>query len=521
MRGLRGLALLALTVGLSGCAAGPDYSPFSIPTPISFLSTKDGISAGKGRWSAADLAQWWRSFHDPELNSLVARAAAANLDVEIALARLEEARTAVLETVGAALPSGEASASKSIGTGSDVTRSRVSPELTSAANTAGFEKITQAGGFAAGWDLDIFGKHRREIEASEYDAEAAADDREGVLVTVVADVARAYLDLRALQARLAVIHQSIDAAKRNLDLVQTRATQGITNELDVTLAQRELATFEAAAPPLEAQINASEYVIAVLLGKYPRDIVGELTPVRPIPTFPTRIAVGTPRDLMRRRPDIQEAERLLAAATAQIGVATADLYPNLTISGAFGGQGGPKAPKATPITFIGAAGPSLYWPVLDFGTLDAEVSIADLRTKEQLIRYKRTVLQAVEQVEEAVVSFRAQQARLGDLERAIGAAKQAVSLATERYDRGLTDFLNVLDAERQLYELQAEYVITQQDAAEQLVGLYKALGGGWEIYQYVPPIPTPEPALGAAVHRALAPRNIHDYLRTEQPEIRD
>jgi NodT family efflux transporter outer membrane factor (OMF) lipoprotein len=469
------------------------------------------------RWTNADLAQWWRSFHDAELTSLIERAAVSNLDIAVALDRLQEARTRVIERVGAALPVGEASASKSFGTGSDVTRSRVSPELTSAVNTSGFDKVTEAGGFAAAWDLDIFGKHRRDIEASQYDAEAAADDREGVLVTVAADVARAYLDLRAFQARLAVARQTIEAARKNLDVVQNRAKQGITNDLDVTLAQRELATFEAAVPPIQADISAAEYVIAVLLGKYPQEVVGELSRSRPIPAFPKRIAVGTPFDLMKRRPDIQEAERNVAAATARIGVATASLYPDISASGALGGEGGSLTKGGAPLTFIGAVGPSLYWPVLDFGTLDAEVDIADLKTKEQLVFYKRTVLQAVEQVDESVVAFRSQQERLRDLERAITAAKQAVDLSSERYDRGLTDFLNVLDAERQLYELQAEYVTAQQTAAEQLVRLYKALGGGWEAHQTIPPIRQPEPAIAAEVTRALAPKDIHDYLKTEQP----
>jgi NodT family efflux transporter outer membrane factor (OMF) lipoprotein len=506
-----------VTASLAGCAAGPDYSPFAIGVPFSFVSSKAEIT--KGRWANADLVHWWRSFRDPELNSLVERAVAANLDIEIALDRLQEAQTEVLATVGAALPSGELSATKSVGTGSDVTRDRISPELTSGGNTSGYNQVNEAGGFAAGWDLDIFGKHRREIEASQDDAEAAADDREGVLIAVAADVARAYLDLRALQARLVVARQSVEAAQHNLDLVQNRANQGITNDLDVTLAQRELSSFEAVIPPIQAEIDASEYVIAVLLGRYPRDIVRELQPARPIPTFPPRIAVGTPFELLTRRPDIQEAERQLAAATARIGVATADLYPDLSVTGALGGQGGPVAKGGAPITFIGAVGPSLYWPLLDFGTLDAQVDIADLRTKEQLTRYKRTVLQAVEDVDEAVVSFRAQQERLHDIDRAIVAGKQAVTLSSERYDRGLTDFLNVLDAERQLYELQAEYVETQQAAADQLVRLYKALGGGWEAYQATPPIRQPEPAVAAAVERALAPKNIHDYLKTETPMI--
>ena len=386
--------------------------------------------------------------------------------------------------------------------------------LHAAADTAGYERVNQAAGFAGGWDLDIFGKYRRQIEATLDDAEAAADDREGVLIAVVADVARAYLDLRAFQARLVVARESVDAGKRNLDLVQARAKEGITNDLDVALAQRQLSTFEAAIPPLEGDIDAAKYVIAVLLGRYPEDMTAELLRARPIPAFPARIAVGTPLELLRRRPDVQEAERLLAAATARIGVATADLYPDLSVSGAFGAQGGTVAAGATPLTYIAAAGPALMWPVLDFGTLDARVDIADLQTKEQLARYKRTVLQAVEQVDEAAASYRAQEDKLRDLDRAIAAAKQAVTLSRDRYDRGLTDFLNVIDAERQLYALQAQYVQAQQDAAEQLVRLYKALGGGWETYQAVPPIRKPQPAIAAAVNRALAPKNIHEYLKT-------
>jgi len=507
-----GLTLVGLASALAGCAVGPDYEPISIPVPALFAQSTGKGPAG-GHWSSADLAEWWRSFHDPELNSLVARAIAANPDIEVALARLQEARTQVLATVGAALPVVEGSGSKSIGTGSDVTRSRVASPLTSAGSTTGFEHVTEVGGVDAGWDIDIFGKHRREIEASRYDAEAAANDREGVLVSVVADVARAYLDLRALQAQVAVARQSIEAARRNLELVQKRAAQGITNDLDVTLAQRELSTFEASVPPLEAQIDAREYVIAVLIGKFPRDVVAELSPPRPIPTVPARIAVGTPLDLLARRPDILEAERRLAAATARIGVATADLYPRLAITGAAGAEGGPIAPKGMPITLIGALGPTLYWPLLDFGTLDAEVDIADLRSKEDLALYKRTVLQAVEQVDEAVSSFRAQQNRLRELDRAVTAGRQAVALSTERYDRGLTDFLNVLDAERQEYDLQGQYVATQQAAAEELVGLYKALGGGWEAYQTVPPVRTPQPALAAEITRALSANETRGVAR--------
>jgi NodT family efflux transporter outer membrane factor (OMF) lipoprotein len=517
VKGLVRAGLLVLTACLCGCAAGPDYTPFSLHPPLSFASSGSEGSTKPARWADADLAHWWRSFCDPELSSLVERAVEANLDIEIALDRLQQARTRVLETVGASLPSGDLSASKSVGTGSDNTRSRIDPALHAAADTSGYERINQVAGFAAGWDLDIFGKYRREIEATLYDAEAAADDREAVLITVVADVARAYLDLRAFQARLAVARQSVAAARRNLDLVRTRAQEGITNDLDVALAQRQLSTFEAAIPPLQGDSDAAKYVIAVLLSRYPEDMTGELAPARPVPTFPARIDVGTPLEVLRRRPDVQQAERLLAAATARIGVATAELYPDLSVSGALGAQGGAVIQGDKPLTYIAAAGPALMWPVLDFGTLDARVDIADLQAKEQLARYKRTALQAVEQVDEAAASYRAQEGELRELDRAIAAAKQSVTLATERYERGLTDFLNVLDAQRQLYALQAQYVETQQNAAEQLVRLYKALGGGWETYQAVPPIRRPQPAIAAAVNRALAPKSIHEYLKNQHP----
>jgi NodT family efflux transporter outer membrane factor (OMF) lipoprotein len=516
--GLLRAILLVPAACLCGCAAGPDYSPFSFRTPASFVASGVEGPVKAGRWAGADLGQWWRSFRDPELNSLVERAIEANLDIEIALDRLQEARTRVLETVGASLPSGDFSASKSAGTGSDNTRGRVDPALHAASDTTGFERINQVAGFAGGWDVDIFGRYRREIEASLYDADAAADNREGVLITVVADVARAYLDLRAFQARLAVARASVNAARRNLNLAQTRAKEGITNDLDVALAQRELSTFEAEIPVFEGDINATKYIIAVLLGRYPEDMTAELSPARPIPAFPKRIAVGTPLEVLQRRPDVQEAERLLAAATARIGVATADLYPDLSVSGALGAQGGAVAAGGTPITYIAAVGPALMWPVLDFGTLDAKVDIADLQTKEQLVRYKRTVLQAVEQVDEAAAAYRAQAGQLSDLDRAVVAAKEALKLASERYERGLTDFLNVIDAERELYTLQAQQVEAQQNAAEQLVRLYKALGGGWETFQAVPPIRKPQPAIAAAVNRALAPKNVHEYFKSQQPD---
>jgi outer membrane protein TolC len=212
---------------------------------------------------------------------------------------------------------------------------------------------------------------------------------------------------------------------------------------------------------------------------------------------------------LRRRPDIHAAERQLAAATARIGVATADLFPRVIVSGALGGQGGPRSSSAIPITFIGAAGPAVYWPLLDFGTLDAIADIAELRAHESLVSYKQAILTAVQQVDDSVASYGAEQDRLKNLDRATAAARQATKLATDRYNRGLTDYLNVLDAERQEFELEEEYVVSQQNAAKQLIALYKALGGGWELHEFVPPVKQPQPAIIAAARRLLGPAENH------------
>jgi NodT family efflux transporter outer membrane factor (OMF) lipoprotein len=248
-----------------------------------------------------------------------------------------------------------------------------------------------------------------------------------------------------------------------------------TNELDVALAERYLATLQAGVAPLEAQIAASQHVIAVLIGQFPEDLAKELARPGKLPGLPAQLPPGLPIDLLRRRPDIHAAERQLAAATARIGVATADLFPRVVVSGALGGQGGPSSSSAIPITFIGAAGPAVYWPLLDFGTLDAIVDITELQAHELLVGYKQTIITAVQQVDDAIAAYAAAQQRLKDLDRALVAARRSTKLATERYDRGLTDYLNVLDAERQEFDLEVQYVSTLQSAAEQLVTLYKGL----------------------------------------------
>jgi NodT family efflux transporter outer membrane factor (OMF) lipoprotein len=271
------------------------------------------------------------------------------------------------------------------------------------------------------------------------------------------------------------------------------------------LAARELATLQSQIAPLEAQISAAQYSLAVLIGEYPEGLVGELSAPAMIPAMPPPAAPGVPLDLLKRRPDIQQAERQLAAATARIGVATANLFPQIGVVGSIGseGQGLGSAPGIS--RHIWSFGPAALWPILDFGALDAQVDIADLTARSRLAQYRKTILNAVQEVDTALRAYQADQDRLEKLGEAVLAGQRAVDLANARYDRGLTDFLNVVDAERQFYDLQEQYAQAQVAQGDQFVSLYKSLGGGWQNYQKVPSIRLPQPAIVAAFRRALNP----------------
>jgi len=495
---------------LAGCMVGPDYRSPDMKMPVNFItSPQDGQKSleNGGNKAVADAVKWWRSFNDQELNSLIDEALRSNPDIEIALYRIQEARTKEALIMGTALPDIGVGGGGGGGTGSDISRGRAAAPLVAADNTKGLTRITHVFGFDAAWELDLFGKYRREMEAAARDTQAAVAARNTVLVSIIADVARAYIDMRALQMQLAVLQRNTDVAQKYLHVTQARFDAGITNELDLILAQRQLATLQAEKMPLTEQVRAAQYVIAVLLGKFPEDLGSELQNPGLVPELPEKINAGLPLDLLHRRPDILEAERELAADTARVGVAAANLFPHVSLSGGAGYQG--QGLGVTPIetSFIWSAGPSVSWSLLDFGTLDSLVAIADLHTREKLINYKKTVLDAVREVDTSIGSYAGQQDRLRNLGKALIASQQAVSIASQRYDWGLTDALNVIDAERQEYDLEKQYVSSLQTAAEQFISLYKALGGGWEQYQSFPAVNKPQPALVAIFTRLM---NSHD-----------
>ncbi len=324
-----------------------------------------------------------------------------------------------------------------------------------------------------------------------------------MLISVVADVVRAYIDLRGLQVRAEILHKASDVLRESLRIVKIRYERGITNELDVALATRELATLEAQIAPVEADVNAAQYTLAVLVGEYPEKMVQELSKPDLIPSMPAPTPPGVPLDLLKRRPDIQVAERQLAAATARIGVATANLFPQVVLVGSIGSQGQGWGTTPSVGQHIWSFGPGAVWPLLDFGALDAEVDIAQLAARASLVNYRKTILDAVQQVDTSLDAYQAQETRMQNLSTAMVAGQRAVDLATSRYDRGLTDFLNVVDAERQFYDLQEQYAEAQVTEGEQFVQLYKSLGGGWQNYQAIPAIRRPQPAIIAAFRRVL------------------
>jgi outer membrane protein TolC len=391
-------------------------------------------------------------------------------------------------------------------------------------------------GFDASWELDLFGKVQRSLEAAVDDAEAQIDLRNAVLITVIADVARNYCEMRGLQIRLEIARKDVAEARRTIDLVATRLEHGESNEsdlapatdesdatskkpgvrvserrnksseskeLDLTLTEGELAIQLARLPELEAAISAAETRLAVLLGTYAADIAGAIRGPAKLPAIPERLRPGAPAELSRRRPDIRAVERELAAATARIGVATADLFPSVTLTAGFGGQGTTGHTTSAPLIHgpIWSVGPGVNWPVLDFGRLDALIEMQEMRTHEVLVRYKKTIIAAVEEVNQAIRQYRLDRRRWKALSAALEVIRHAVNVTTERYKRGDTEFRVLLGEQRWKYAREEQVAIAAEAAVLHYVAFYKALGGGWELYAELPPLPPVQPAIVAGVGR--------------------
>jgi NodT family efflux transporter outer membrane factor (OMF) lipoprotein len=472
-----GIASAVFLLILAGCTVGPNYQRPETPAPAAWQEGRqDRIDT-----QTAEIAQWWQEFNDPLLNSLVERAVQANLDLRIAEARIREARAA-LGVAGAEFwPTLDVSGS--------YTRNRASenavgsPGQGAVAAPSGGRQPEQnffKTGFDAGWEIDVFGGARRRVEAAEATVAASVEDRRAVVVTLLGDVAKNYIDLRGFQQRLEVARANLKAQQETLYLTRVRFDAGLASDLEVAQAEGQASTTAAEIPILQSALKQAAFRLDVLLGAQPGTLSGELAKDKPIPALPPQAQVGLPVDLLRRRPDIRRAERQLAAATAQVGAATADLYPKFSLTGTIGLQSISAGDWFTGRSRFWSIGPTISWPVFDAGKIRANIEIRDAQQEQALRLYEKSVLTAFEDVENALVNYGNEQSRYRSLLEAVAANRRALEMANELYRQGLVAFLNVLDAQRTLYFSESDLAQSEASMASNLVALYKALGGGWE-----------------------------------------
>jgi NodT family efflux transporter outer membrane factor (OMF) lipoprotein len=413
------------------------------------------------------IRRWWTVFEDLMLTQLIEEAAQSNLDLKAAVARVDEARARLGVVTGERVPRVDAQGS--------AIRQRSSENALSNFGTRTF----YSPGIAASWEIDLFGRIRRSVESAAADFQASEEDCTDVLITLYAEVARTYMDIRAYQARLDAAEGNIKSQKQVLELTRARFKYGLTTDLDVAQAQRVLASSEAEVPPLRIELARAVNTMAVLLGRPPGALYDELSVVKPIPLPPAKATVGVPVDLLRQRPDIRRAERQLAAQTTRIGVATADLYPSFSLTGSFGYESVNTSDLFDAGSRVFTFGPSLRWNIFDGGRIRNQIKVQDALTQQALLSYEQTVLNALNEVENALVAYLEQRIRLGALQRSVDASKRSVKLSTNLYKQGLVDFQNVLDAQRDLFNFENQLAAARGNSAANFIQLYKALGGGW------------------------------------------
>jgi len=462
---LTGFGILTYCVAIFGCSAvGPDYSPPKIALPQQWSTPTKGIFDTQQE----PINNWWNLFNDPILSKLIGDTIAGNRDVRKAIARIEEARAQLSYVTAGMYPSVDASGS--------VTRAKQSESVNHLAKAR--TDYTTALGTV--WEIDLFGRIRRSVEAARASFEATQEDYHYILLSTCAETARSYFLLRATQDQLKAVQKNIESQREILEITKARFQAGLASELDVAQAEEVLALSEARIPPIRNTIDGLIHAIAMLTGNYPGTIDGLLREERPIDLPSKVIPVGIPADLLRRRPDIKSAERNLAAATAKVGVATADLYPTLSFTGTIGIESiGTSNFMKSSSSFYGL-GPSLRWPIFDVGRIRSNIKVADARVEQALQTYEGAVFTAVKEVEDGLVNYREAMARVQLLERSVESSRKVLNLATSRYISGLVSFQTVLDAQRTLLEQETQLAQAKGDLAVAIVNLYRALGGGWE-----------------------------------------
>jgi multidrug efflux system outer membrane protein len=471
---MRSALAVAVALVLAGCAVGPNYQAPAIAVDAGF------VAAGTTRVDAgapgAEIARFWRGFDDAALSQLVERALAVNGDVRIAQARLRESRALLEGTRAEALPEIDATAS--------ATRALQPEYLLPGASRSQRTATVYDAGFTANWELDFFGRRRRASESAAAQVDASAAGVGAVWTSISAEVARNYLELRGLQQRQQVATDSIANQRESLRLTDARLEAGRGTRLDSARARSQLGSTEATLPVLQAAIERSAYRLATLTAQAPRAVLAALNAgPATLPSLPVTdlaaLPIGTPEQLLRRRPDLVQAERQLAAASADIGVATADLFPRISLTGLIGLAGLRLGALGESNTQQYAFGAGLTWPVLDFGRVRSRIAASEARADGALASYEQSVALALEETEGALSQF-TRSAQQGErLAAAARDAEDAARLSALRFDAGSIDFLVVLDAERQALATRDALVQARVGQATALVAVYRALGGGW------------------------------------------
>lgn len=466
-----------------GCTVGPDYHAPVTPAPTTWQGLAAAATAPRSvpTPGPVKLVEWWQMFRDPALSSLVNRAIAANLDLRQAQARVRQARASLGVATAGLWPTVDATGRYSRSYGGGISSGTGGAAAAGGSSGTGLEArdLFQVG-LDAAWELDIFGGVRRNVEATEADLQAAVEDRRDVLVSLVAEVGNDYLNLRGLQQQLAIARQNLQAQQHTAEITRKRYEAGFANGLDVANANAQVATTASQIPPLESSTQATIYSLSILLGAEPAALLRELTAAAPIPPTPPEIPVGLPSDLLRRRPDIRRAEAQLHAATARIGVATADLFPRFSLSGSLGLSGNNLSSLTDWRNRSWSIGPAVSWPVFDAGRIRWNIELQNALQEQDVAAYQQTVLTALKEVETALVAYAKEQEHGGFLTEAVANDRKAVDLAMQLYIAGKTDFLNVLNAQRALYISEDALVLSTRNLSTDLIALYKALGGGWE-----------------------------------------
>jgi len=451
---------------LAGCATvGPDYAPPQVSVSNNWhTQLKGGLTAEE--IDSRTFSSWWATLNDPELSSLMDRTVKGNLDLKKALARVREAR--------ARRGIARADLFPTLDTNGSASWSRSSKDT-----GAGKTSDNYAASFDAGWELDIFGGIRRSVEAATADLQASEEELRDVLISLLAEVALNYVEVRTFQNRLTVAEANLEAQNETYQLALWRYQAGLGDELAVQQARYNLENTRSQIPVLRTSLEEAMNRIAVLLGEEPGKVHTELEKKEPIPVTPLRVAVGVPADVLRQRPDIRKAERQLAAQTARIGVATADLYPKFTLNGSIGLETISLNNLSSSGIWSLIGGSQITWAIFKGGAIRQNIEVQSALQEQYLIAYEAAVLSALEEVENVLVAYAEEQLRRQSLSEATQAAQKAVELAEHKYNTGLTDFSNVLDAQRSLLSLQDQLVQSDGAITSNLIRLYKALGGGW------------------------------------------